>query len=138
MIISEFKMDQQMFYLLKAGITQTLSVEEGDYPSTYGLFDLADVRHPNPVVKPDGARENKFYANPSDLGMATALYFKEKFGPIDSISATEMIEVANFPVQLPIIDFLPDLNIAVYSRFSAKEYMGFMKELTQQLDGNKQ
>jgi hypothetical protein len=126
-----------MFYLLKAGITPSLDVEEGDYPSTYGLFDLADVRHPKPVVKPNEAESNKYYSTTSDLAVATANYFKEKFGPINSIDATEMLEAVNFPIRSPIVEFLPDTNCAVYSRFGFKEYMSFMKELTKQLDGKK-
>nr|MBI4157133.1 hypothetical protein [Candidatus Woesearchaeota archaeon] len=129
-------MDQEMIYLLKSGITPTLNVEGCNYPSTYGLFDLTDLRNPKPIVKPNKAEPNKYYSTTSDLAIATADYFKAKFGSINSIEATEMLEAVNIPMRLPFVDFLEDTCV-VYSRFSSKEYLNFILELKKNLDGNK-
>ena len=70
---------------------------------------------------------------PEDLGVAIADFFKERFGSIDSIGATEMLEGVEIPTGFPAADFTED-GMIVYDILKPIESVKIIKNMTEKLD----
>lgn len=116
---------KDMFYLLRVGTGKTPRIfDEGKEKIQYGLF-LFEGRHYKPAID----KQKK----PEDLGAAIADFFKGKFGPIDSIAATEMLEVVELPTGVPAAEFTED-GMIVYNILKSSEYVKIIKNMTEKLD----
>ena len=121
-----------MFYLLRAVENPNYTqMSEGFEGGELGLFRLQG-KSPEPLVHSPGLKYG--FNNPSELGIAIGEFFRGKDASIDSIAATEMIELNTFPIPLPHVDWSDP--VVLYDRFSkAQQYLDMIVAMTKELDG---
>ena len=125
-------MPGEMFYLLRA-------IENPNYTQMTGGFDGGELglfrlqgKSPEPLVHSPDLKYG--FNDPSELGIAIGKFFRGKYASIDSIAATEMIELNIFPIPLPHVDW--NDPVVLYDRFSkAQQYIDMMVAMTKELDG---
>lgn len=133
-----------MFYLLKAiqnpsvtqmnfGVKDAVGEEAYGEPE-YGLFQIENGKFPEPLIIPENTSNRIGFYNPSDLGKAIGKFFRKKYGNVDSIEATEMIELVNIPRRIPDVDWNKS-PIIFYDMFGSKQYIEMMTAMTKELDG---
>ena len=124
-----------MYYLLRAvpntnacGVLTDTIPEGGEV----GLFSLQGLS-PKPAIKlPEGALG---FESAEDLGVAIAKFFRETKKSIDSIDATEQIELVNIPL-FAFIPYVVNWDTEppiIYTRLSIEQYVAVVNSITKEL-----
>lgn len=127
-------MPRERFYLLKVAESPDFTmISEGFEGEQFGLFRIQEGKEPvKPIIHSSELQYG--FKDPSELGVEIGKFFRDENESMDSFGATEQIEAAVFPIQLPHMDWHKD-PVVIFDRLGFKQYSSVIVSMTKELDG---